>query len=160
MTHQYPWSAQSVAQRVSDTKHRIESNDPTLNNIFTQTFFDESSSQIEQLSNTSTSYLCGAIVSVKDLFDVKGRVTRAGTTFMSKNAPANADADPIQKLRDAGAVLIGHTTMTELAYSGLGLNPHYGTPDNALIPGRIPGGSTSGGAVSVARYIADIAVES
>lgn len=158
MTQQYPWSAKTVAQRLNDTRQRINSNDPDLNNIFTQTFFDDTSSQIEQLSAVSSSELCGAIVSVKDLFDVKGRITKAGTTFMAKDAPAKADADPIQKLRDAGAVLMGHTTMTELAYSGLGLNPHYGTPDNALIPGRIPGGSSSGGAVSVARQIADIAV--
>ncbi|MFK7854725.1 MAG: amidase family protein [Granulosicoccus sp.] len=158
MDQQYPWSAKTVAKRLSDTKKRIASNDPELKHLFTQTFFDDTDTQINQLQNTATSYLCGAIVSVKDLFDVKGQVTKAGTTYMADDAPATADATPIAQLRDAGAVLIGHTTMTELAYSGLGINPHYGTPDNALMPGRIPGGSTSGGAVSVARHIADIAL--
>lgn len=158
MPLQFPWSAETVAQRLSDTKQRIDSSDPDLQNVFTETFFDEVPSQINQPNDTSTSDLCGAIVSVKDLFDVKNHVTKAGTKFMSRDNPATSDADAIRRLREAGAVLIGHTTMTELAYSGLGLNPHYGTPDNALISGRIPGGSTSGGAVSVARGIADIAV--
>lgn len=158
MDQQYPWSAKTVAERISDTKKRIESNDPELKHIFTQTFFSDTDKQISELHNTATSYLCGAIVSVKDLFDVEGQVTKAGTTYMANDTPAISDATPVAQLRDAGAVIIGHTTMTELAYSGLGINPHYGTPDNALMPGRIPGGSTSGGAVSVARRIADIAV--
>lgn len=77
---------------------------------------------------------------------------------MSGNDKAQSDAKAVKALRAAGATMIGHTNMTELAYSGLGLNPHYGTPDNAIMPGRIPGGSTSGGAVSVAQGFADIAL--
>jgi len=158
MPQQYHWSAETVAQRLNETKQRIESGDPSLNKIFTQTFFDDLPTQLNQLNSTSTTFLSGAIISIKDLFDVEGYVTKAGTKFMSSDSPAAADAEAIAKLRSAGAILIGHTTMTELAYSGLGLNPHYGTPDNALTPGCIPGGSTSGGAVSVALHIADIAV--
>ena len=71
-------------------------------------------------------------MSVKDLFDVKGFITKAGTQFMKFDEPAAKDCDVIARLREAGAVFIGHTNMTELAYSGLGLNPHYGTPVNAL----------------------------
>jgi aspartyl-tRNA(Asn)/glutamyl-tRNA(Gln) amidotransferase subunit A len=74
--------------------------------------------------------------------------------------PAIKDATAVERLRAAGARLIGRTTMTELAYSGLGLNPHDGTPENPLFAGHIPGGSTSGGAVSVATGLADIALGS
>lgn len=101
-----------------------------------------------------TGVLTGAIISIKDLFDVSGYQTRAGSVFLNHQA-AQKDAKAVFKLRKAGASFIGHTNMTELAYSGLGLNPHYGTPDNPIISGRIPGGSTSGGAVSVALGIAD-----
>lgn len=101
--------------------------------------------------------LRGAIVSIKDLFDVKGYKTQAGSVFID-NTLAKKDAVAVALLRSAGASFIGHTNMTELAYSGLGLNPHYGTPDNPIISGRIPGGSTSGGAVSVALGLADAAL--
>jgi aspartyl-tRNA(Asn)/glutamyl-tRNA(Gln) amidotransferase subunit A len=101
--------------------------------------------QVETLAAIPTTQLSGAIVSVKDLFDVAGFVTKAGTKFMANDEPAKADAPPIKNLRQAGAIFIGHTNMTELAYSGLGLNPHYGTPENAIVGGAIPGGSTAGG---------------
>ena len=68
--------------------------------------------------------------------------------------PAPRDATAVARLRRAGAVLNGHTNMTEFAYSGVGLNPHFGTPDNPLAPGRIPGGSSAGSAVAVARGMA------
>jgi len=126
--------------------------------VFTQTFFEQARQQVSSLNQFSDSALSGAIVSVKDLFDVAGFVTKAGTQFMASNQPAQTDAPTIENLRKAGAVFIGHTNMTELAYSGLGLNPHYGTPENALIKGAIPGGSTAGGAVSVALGVADIAI--
>jgi aspartyl-tRNA(Asn)/glutamyl-tRNA(Gln) amidotransferase subunit A len=96
--------------------------------------------------------LAGLPVSVKDLFDVAGRTTRAGSVVLAGAAPAAADATIVARLRRAGAVIVGKTNMTEFAYSGLGINPHYGTPlapyDRAT--GRIPGGSSSGAGVSVA----------
>jgi aspartyl-tRNA(Asn)/glutamyl-tRNA(Gln) amidotransferase subunit A len=101
--------------------------------------------------------LSGYRVSIKDTFDVKGYTTCGGSRLLGK-VPAEEDADAVARLRSAGALLLGHTNMTELAYSGLGLNPHFGTPDNPLKPGHVPGGSTSGGAVSVAMGIADIAL--
>jgi len=101
--------------------------------------------------------LTGSIISIKDLFDVAGYKTQAGSVFID-HKKAITDAGAVAALREAGASFIGHTNMTELAYSGLGLNPHYGTPDNPIISGRIPGGSTSGGAVSVALGIADVAL--
>lgn len=93
----------------------------------------------------------GLPVSVKDLFDVAGEATTAGSVVLRDAPPAAHDADAVQRLLAAGAVLVGKTNMTEFAYSGLGLNPHYGTPANPWHRGerRIPGGSSSGAAVAV-----------
>jgi aspartyl-tRNA(Asn)/glutamyl-tRNA(Gln) amidotransferase subunit A len=104
--------------------------------------------------------LDGVIISVKDLFDMQGCVTTAGSQRLESAPPATVDAPCIARLRQAGAVLIGRTNMTEFAFSGLGLNPHWGTPGSACDPLRIPGGSTSGGAVSVGLRIADITIGS
>ncbi|WP_369920249.1 amidase family protein [Marinomonas polaris] len=101
--------------------------------------------------------LNGAIVSIKDLFQVEGYKTQAGSVFISQQL-AEQDSTAVAQLRKAGASFLGHTNMTELAYSGLGLNPHYGTPDNPIKAGRITGGSTSGGAASIALGIADAAL--
>jgi aspartyl-tRNA(Asn)/glutamyl-tRNA(Gln) amidotransferase subunit A len=94
----------------------------------------------------------GLPVSVKDLFDVAGDVTRAGSKILENALPAKADAAAVARLRAAGAVLLGRTNMVEFAFGGVGLNPHYGTPKNPYdrATGRVPGGSTSGGAVAQA----------
>ena len=93
----------------------------------------------------------GIPVSVKDLFDVAGDVTTAGSRVLADAAPAAADCSVVARLRAAGLIILGRTNMTEFAYSGLGLNPHYGTPRNPYerAEGRIPGGSSSGAAISV-----------
>ncbi|WP_118178736.1 amidase [Paraburkholderia phosphatilytica] len=96
------------------------------------------------------SQLAGIPVSVKGLFDVKGQVTTAGSRVLRDAEPAARDSIAVSRLRDAGAVLVGRTNMSEFAFSGLGLNPHYGTPRNPHDPARIAGGSSSGAAVSVA----------
>ena len=93
----------------------------------------------------------GIPVSIKDLFDVKGQVTRAGSRALEDSAPADADAPVVARLRRAGFVVIGRTNMTEFAYSGIGINPHYGTPKGV---GHVPGGSSSGAAVSVVDRMA------
>ncbi|MEP1766012.1 MAG: amidase family protein [Sulfitobacter sp.] len=105
-----------------------------------------------------TGPLSGLNVAVKDLFDVHGYVTRAGTKVRNNTPPAAKDATTVARLRRAGAGLIGHANMTEFAYSGLGLNPHFGTPLTPLFKDRIAGGSTSGGASAVARGVADVAL--
>ena len=94
----------------------------------------------------------GVPISVKDLFDVRGETTRAGSRVLGAHAPAKTDADAVAHLRRAGFIVIGRTNMTEFAYSGLGVNPHYGTPASPFDrqTGRVPGGSTAGGAVAVA----------
>lgn len=100
--------------------------------------------------------LSGLPIALKALFDVAGEVTHSGSRGWQ--AAARQDALIVSRLRRAGAVITGHTNMTEFAYSGLGLNPHYGTPDNPLAPGRIPGGSSSGAAVAVAEGMAAAAI--
>jgi aspartyl-tRNA(Asn)/glutamyl-tRNA(Gln) amidotransferase subunit A len=98
----------------------------------------------------------GIPVSIKDLFDIKGQVTRAGSRALEDSAPAEADAPVVARLRRAGFVVIGRTNMTEFAYSGIGINPHYGTPKGAWQRGvgHVPGGSSSGAAVSVVDAMA------
>jgi aspartyl-tRNA(Asn)/glutamyl-tRNA(Gln) amidotransferase subunit A len=98
----------------------------------------------------------GIPVSIKDLFDIKGQVTRAGSRALDDSAPAEADAPVVARLRRAGFIVIGRTNMTEFAYSGIGINPHYGTPKSVWQRnvGHVPGGSSSGAAVSVADGMA------
>ena len=98
----------------------------------------------------------GIPVSIKDLFDIKGQVTRAGSRALEDSAPAEADATVVARLRRAGFIVIGRTNMTEFAYSGIGINPHYGTPKSAWNRsiGHVPGGSSSGAAVSIADQMA------
>ncbi len=106
-------------------------------------------------SGTPLPPLAGLAVSVKDLFDVAGHPTTAGSVVLQDRPAASADCPAVARLRAAGAALIGHTNLTEFAFSGVGINPHHGTPANLAAARvdatpRIPGGSTSGGAVSVA----------
>lgn len=102
----------------------------------------------------------GIPVSVKDLFDIAGQVTRAGSRALDDAAPAAADATAVARLRRAGFIVIGRTNMTEFAYSGLGINPHYGTPSSPWRrdEARVPGGSSSGAAISVADGMAHAAL--
>lgn len=98
----------------------------------------------------------GIPVSIKDLFDLAGDVTTAGSKVLVGGEPARADAVAVSRLKAAGFIPIGRTNMTEMAFSGIGTNPHYGTPLNPFerSVGRIPGGSSSGAAVSVAEEMA------
>lgn len=96
--------------------------------------------------------LAGLPVSIKDLYDVAGETTMAGSVVRRGAAPAAHDSVAVQRLRAQGAAIVGKTNMTEFAFSGVGINPHHGTPHNPADPdiARIPGGSSSGAAVSVA----------
>ncbi|HEU6441279.1 MAG TPA: amidase [Microvirga sp.] len=108
----------------------------------------------------SLGLLDGALVSIKDLFDVAGEATTAGSIVLRDAAPAAQDAAVVHRLRQAGAVILGKTNMVEFAFSGLGLNPHYGTPGNAVDPLRIPGGSSSGAGVAVGEGTSEISIGS
>ena len=94
----------------------------------------------------------GLPVSLKDLFDVGGEVTRAGSKLLAGAPSAKADAPAVARLRAAGAIFVGRSNMVEFAFGAVGLNPHYGTPKSPWDrkTGRVPGGSSSGAAVSVA----------
>jgi aspartyl-tRNA(Asn)/glutamyl-tRNA(Gln) amidotransferase subunit A len=107
-------------------------------------------------AKAAPSRFAGIPVSIKDLFDIKGQVTRAGSRALEDSPPADADAPVVARLRRAGFIVIGRTNMTEFAYSGIGINPHYGTPKGAWQRGvgHVPGGSSSGAAVSVADQMA------
>ena len=104
--------------------------------------------------------LDGTIVSIKDLFNVAGEATTAGSLMLKTAAPALRDAAIVYRLRQAGAVIIGKTNMTEFAFTAIGDNQHYGTPGNATDASRIPGGSSSGAGVSVREGTCDIAIGS
>jgi aspartyl-tRNA(Asn)/glutamyl-tRNA(Gln) amidotransferase subunit A len=102
-------------------------------------------------AKAAPSRFAGIPISIKDLFDIRGQVTRAGSRALEDSAPAEADAPVVARLRQAGFIVIGRTNMTEFAFSGIGINPHYGTPKGAWkrSEGHVPGGSSSGAAVSV-----------
>src|SRR5215216_1197492 len=103
--------------------------------------------------------LDGVIVSIKDLFDIAGEVTRAGSKVLAdEGIPAAADAPVVQRLRAAGVVIVAKTNMTEFAFSGVGANPHFGTPGNPADRARVPGGSSSGAAVATVDGMCEIAI--
>ncbi|WP_367068157.1 amidase [Oryzisolibacter sp. LB2S] len=111
--------------------------------------------------------LAGLAVSVKDLFDIRGLTSAAGSTVLADAPPAPADCTAVARLRRAGAAIVGHTHMVEFAFSGVGVNPHFGTPAafdarHGALPGpaRVPGGSSSGAGVSVATGAAFVALGS
>jgi aspartyl-tRNA(Asn)/glutamyl-tRNA(Gln) amidotransferase subunit A len=103
--------------------------------------------------------LDGAIVSIKDLFDVAGEPTRAGSKILADEAkPAANDAAIVRRLRAGGAIIVAKTNMTEFAFSGIGANPHFGTPGNPRDRARVPGGSSAGAPVAVADGMCEISI--
>ena len=146
---------------VASALKKINSEEGQGQTTFTKTYGDQAKAQaiaIDKLraEGLVLSPIAGMPISIKDLFDVAGETTMAGSRVRKNSAPAARDADIIKKLRSAGAILIGRTNMTEFAFSGLGINPHYGTPLNPWNreEARIPGGSSSGAAVSVSDNMA------
>ncbi len=119
-------------------------------------------SDLQRKRNRIASEFAGIPFSVKDLFDLAGEVTTAGSVVLQNAAPATADAAAIAALKAAGLVVLGRTNMTEFAYSGVGLNPHYGTPRSSYDRkvGRIPGGSSAGAAVAVADGMCGLSIGS
>ena len=126
-----------------------------LKTVFTCLYRDEAleaaaHADVMRVSGQPVSPLAGLPMSIKDLIDVEGETTMAGSVVLRGHPPATADAPVVSRLRSAGAAIIGKTNMTEFAFSGVGINPHLGTPPNPFDASRIPGGSSSGAAVSVA----------
>ena len=118
--------------------------------IYREAALAAASESDRRLASGEARALEGLPLSIKDLFDVAGETTLAGSVVLQGAAPAAADAVIVRRLRAGGAVILGKTNMTEFAYSGLGLNPHYGTPANPFDPARVPGGSSAGAGAAVA----------
>jgi len=111
-------------------------------------------------AGSPASAMDGIPVAWKDLFDIQGRVTTAGSVVLKSDPPARKDAALVAAAKTAGIVSVGCLNMTEFAYSGIGLNPHYGTPRNPNDPKvhRSPGGSSSGSGAVVAANIVPVAI--
>lgn len=151
-----PGSHQALVERVL-----AEAATPAAAHVFTALFAEEALAAAraadEQLARGETLPPLGGLpVSVKDLYDLAGRTTLAGSVLRRGAPPALHDAVAVARLRRAGAAVVGSTNMTEFAFSGVGINPHFGTPRNPAdaAVARIPGGSSSGAAVSVAIGLA------
>ena len=149
--------SENLINKVNKILKKIQNDPASFENIFTELFEKDFNEQLDNINKVKKGKLKGLIISVKDLFDVKGYKTKGGTKFIDDKI-AQKDAKCISLIRKAGGLLLGHTNMTELAYSGLGINPHYGTPSNPVFKNSVPGGSTSGGAVSIALDVADITI--
>ncbi|OED42326.1 hypothetical protein AB833_06640 [Chromatiales bacterium (ex Bugula neritina AB1)] len=152
-------------QLVEHCLSHIDNTDGEGKNVFISVFRERALSEADaadkaRSESRHSSPFCGIPVSIKDLFDIAGQVTTAGSHVLDEQPPANHDATIVQRLRNAGFIIIGKTTMTEFAYSGLGINPHYGTPANPFERAirHIPGGSSSGAAVSVSDNMAAAAI--
>ena len=135
---------------------------PACAQVFAATCFDTARGEAAAAAAAATQALAGLAFTVKDLFDVKGVPTAAGSRVLAHAPPAASDCPAVARLRAAGGALLGRTNMTEFAFSGVGINPHLGTPANAADAAtpRIPGGSSSGAAVSVASGAAFVGLGS
>ncbi len=120
----------------------------------TQALAAADASDLRRKAGLVASPLEGLPVSIKNLCDVAGETTLSGSKALDDAPPAKADAPVVARLRAAGAVIVGSTNMSEFAFSGVGFNPHYGTPGNPADRTRVPGGSSAGAAVSVADRMA------
>jgi aspartyl-tRNA(Asn)/glutamyl-tRNA(Gln) amidotransferase subunit A len=153
----------SAVQRVT---HALEgASQQSAQHVFTQLYADSAnvtaqSCDAQAQAGRSLGALHGVCITVKDNIDVAGETTMAGGVVCASEAPALQDAPVVQRLRDAGAVVLGKTNMSEFAFSGVGINPHHGTPANPADPAqsRVPGGSSSGAAVSVALGLAEVGI--
>ena len=124
----------------------------------TQALAAADASDLQRKAGLVPSPLAGLPVSIKNLCDVAGETTLSGSRALDDAPPAKADAPVVARLRAAGAVIVGSTNMSEFAFSGVGFNPHYGTPGNPADRKRVPGGSSAGAAVSVADQMAVVAL--
>jgi len=153
----------SAMQRVA---HALEvAATPAAQHVFTQLYVDAARATAHQCdaakqSGRNLGALHGVCITLKDNLDVAGETTMAGGVVCVGEAPAQQDAPVVQRLRAAGAVVMGKTNMSEFAFSGVGINPHHGTPVNPVdrAHARVPGGSSSGAAVSVALGLAEVGI--
>jgi aspartyl-tRNA(Asn)/glutamyl-tRNA(Gln) amidotransferase subunit A len=151
-----PGSHAALTERVL-----VAASTPAAEHVYTTLFADSARAAARaadeaQAAGRPLGALAGLPVSVKDLYDIAGRTTMAGSVLRAGQPAAEHDAPAVARLRAAGAVVTGLTNMSEFAFSGVGINPHHGTPRNPADASvaRVPGGSSSGAAVSVALGLA------
>ena len=157
-----PNSPPSVRDRLEVTLARLADR-ATTERVFLKLYPDLARAQADAADGRAAAGLSrgpldGAIVSIKDVFDLEGDVTTAGSAIRRNAAPAAKTATALQRLIDAGAVIIGKTNLNEFCFTSNGINRHFGTPGNARDAARIPGGSSSGAGVSAAEGTCDIAI--
>ncbi|MBI0393455.1 MULTISPECIES: amidase [Acinetobacter] len=159
--------SQQYAQGITDPIQELERAFDVIQQVNDSTFISLSIERAYREAHASTerwkahaplSLFDGVPIAWKDLFDVQGTVTTAGSKTRVHHATAQHDADGVMQLTRMGMVNLGKTNLTEFAYSGLGLNPHFGTPKNVVDPRCIPGGSSSGAATSVGQKIVPISM--
>jgi aspartyl-tRNA(Asn)/glutamyl-tRNA(Gln) amidotransferase subunit A len=144
----------SVQELTKACYHQIERLDPKLKAFITVINLQEAlNAQLPEKDNRSSSALRGIPIALKDLFDTAGILTTIGSKFFAENVPQQ-DAFVVEKLKEAGAILVGKTNTHEIALGITGNNPHYGTARNLWDTTRIPGGSSSGSAIAVATGMA------
>jgi aspartyl-tRNA(Asn)/glutamyl-tRNA(Gln) amidotransferase subunit A len=153
----------TATQRVASALEGAAS--PAAQHVFTQLYADAARASAQQRdaeaqAGRSLGVLHGVCITLKDNIDVAGETTMAGGVVCAGETPALHDAPVLQRLREAGAVVLGKTNMSEFAFSGVGINPHHGTPANPAdtAHARVPGGSSSGAAVSVALGLAEVGI--
>jgi aspartyl-tRNA(Asn)/glutamyl-tRNA(Gln) amidotransferase subunit A len=153
----------TATQRVTGTLEGAAS--PAAQRVFTQLYANAARTTAQHCdaqaqAGRSLGALHGVCITIKDNIDVAGETTMAGGLVCAGEAPALHDAPVLQRLRDVGAVVLGKTNMSEFAFSGVGINPHHGTPANPAdsAHARVPGGSSSGAAVSVALGLAEVGI--
>ena len=156
-------SSTSATQRLAHALKGAAS--PAAQRVFTQLYADAASvtaqrCDAETQAGRSLGALHGVCITLKDNLDVAGETTMVGGVVCAGEEPALQDATVVQRLREAGAVVLGKTNMSEFAFSGVGINPHHGTPANPAdsAHARVPGGSSSGAAVSVALGLAEVGI--
>ena len=138
---------------------------PAAQHVFTQLYADAARDVAQHCdkelqAGRNLGALHGVCLTIKDNLDVAQETTMAGSVVCAGEAPARRDAPVVQRLRDAGAVILGKTNMSEFAFSGVGINPHHGTPTNPAdtSQARVPGGSSSGAAVAVALGLSEVGI--
>lgn len=151
-----------VRQRLEDSIARIDALGDEAKRIFLSVDRERARSDADQvdrrLDDGQTLPLAGTICSIKDLINRRGERSTAGSRLLQQTPVATGDAEVVTRLEAAGTVILGRTNLSEFAYSGVGLNPHYGTPGCIFDPNKVPGGSSSGAALSVAHRVCDIAI--
>lgn len=160
MAKQNPTAVQRLELILARLTER-EADERVFTRIYTGSARQEAQASDNRLGKNETlGPLDGRMVSIKDLFDVAGETTLAGSVIRKTATAATVDADVVQRLRAAGAVIIGKTLMTEFAFTAVGLNPHYPTAGNAVDASRIAGGSSIGAGISIAEGTSEISIGS